>query len=575
MSGATGEAEVVYQGVPAAPGRAVGPLLIYRPPAPAPTATRIAAAEVEAEQERVRAALVATQAELDQLATDLTARVGPDEAAIFTAQALIAGDPTLSDRALELVATELRAADAAILAAAEEQAALLAMLDDAYLRERAADVRDVAGRAARLVRGEPPPTDLAHLAQPCILLAGDLSPSETVGLDRRNVRGIGLSGGGPTSHAAVVARALGVPLVCGLGTLPATAGDPALIDGDAGLLVLYPAAARLAAHTAWQSKRAAIQAAGSALRDLPAETPDGYRVRLVANAGSVVDAEAAAAQGAEGIGLLRTEFLFLDHIPDEAEQLAAYQAIYAALPGEIVVRTLDLGGDKPPPYLDFAGEANPFLGWRGIRIGLDRPDLLRPQVRALLRAGAGRAVHLMFPMVATLDEWRRARALVDEERAALAAAGTPIAEEVAVGIMVEVPAAALLAPAFAAEADFFSIGTNDLTQYTLAADRGAARVAALYSPLQPAVLALIARTVEAAHAAGRWVGICGEAAGNPAWTPLWLGLGLDELSMAPPALAAVKAVIRRTPLTAARALAGQALAQSTLAAVEALVGGGS
>ena len=575
MSGATGEAEVVYQGVPAAPGRAVGPLLIYRPPAPAPTATRIAANEVEAEQERVRAALVATQAELDQLATDLTARVGPDEAAIFTAQALIAGDPTLSDRALELVATELRAADAAILAAAEEQAALLATLDDDYLRERAADVRDVGGRAARLVRGEPPSTDLAHLAQPCILLAGDLSPSETVGLDRRNVRGIGLLGGGPTSHAAVVARALGVPLVCGLGTLPAAAGDPALIDGDAGLLVLYPGAARLAAHTAWQGERAAIQAAGSALRDLPAETPDGHRVRLVANAGSVADAEAAAAQGAEGIGLLRTEFLFLDHIPDEAEQLAAYRAIYAALPGEIVVRTLDLGGDKPPPYLDFAGEANPFLGWRGIRIGLDRPDLLRPQVRALLRAGAGRAVHLMFPMVATLDEWRRARALVDEERAALAAAGTPIAEEVAVGIMVEVPAAALLAPAFAAEVDFFSIGTNDLTQYTLAADRGAARVAALYSPLQPAVLALIARTVEAAHAAGRWVGICGEAAGNPAWTPLWLGLGLDELSMAPPAIPAVKAVLRRTPHAAARALAGQALAQSTLAAVEALVGGGS
>jgi phosphoenolpyruvate-protein phosphotransferase len=575
MSGAIDEAEFVLQGVPAAPGQAVGPLLVYRQPAPAPTSTRIAANAVEAEQERVRAALVAAQAELDQLATDITARVGPDEAAIFTAQALMAGDPTLSDRALELVATELRAADAAILAAAEEQAALLAMLDDAYLRERAADVRDVGGRAARLVRGEPPPTDLAHLAQPCILLAGDLSPSETVGLDRQQVRGIGLSGGGPTSHAAVVARALGVPLVCGLGTLPAATGDPALIDGDAGLLVLRPAAARLAAHMAWQGERAAVRAAGAALRDLPAETPDGHRVRLVANAGSVADAEAAAAQGAEGIGLLRTEFLFLDHIPDEAEQLAAYRAIYAALPGEIVVRTLDLGGDKPPPYLDFAGEANPFLGWRGIRIGLDRPDLLRPQVRALLRAGAGRAVHLMFPMVATLDEWRRARALVDEERAALAAAGTPIAEKVAVGIMVEVPAAALLAPAFAAEVDFFSIGTNDLTQYTLAADRGAARVAALYSPLQPAVLALIARTVEAAHAAGRWVGLCGEAGGNPAWTPLWLGLGLDELSMAPPAIPAVKAVLRRTPLAAARALAGQALAQSTLAAVEALVGGGS
>jgi phosphoenolpyruvate-protein phosphotransferase len=572
MPGAGGEAEVVLRGVPAAPGQAVGPLLIVRRPAPAPTSAPITAEQVEAEQDRLRAALAAAQAELEQLATAVTAQVGPDEAAIFTAQAFMAADPTLSDRALELVATDLRAADAAILAAAEEQATVLATLDDAYLRERAADLRDVGGRAARLVRGEPPPTDLAHLAQPCILLADDLSPSETVGLDRQQVRGIGLSGGGPTSHAAVVARALGVPLVCGLGTLPTTAGHPALIDGDAGLLVVDPSAARLAAHAAWRGEQDTQRAADVGLRDLPAETPDGHRVRLVANAGSVADAQAAAAQGAEGIGLLRTEFLFLDHVPDEAEQLAAYRAIYATLPGEIVVRTMDLGGDKPPPYLDFAGEANPFLGWRGIRIGLDRPDLLRPQIRAVLRAGAGRAVHLMFPMVATLDELRRARALVDDERAALAAAGTPIAEAIAVGIMVEVPAAALLAPAFAADADFFSIGTNDLTQYTLAADRGAARVAHLYSPLQPAVLALVARTVEAAHAAGRWVGLCGEAAGNPAWTPLWLGLGLDELSMAPPALPAVKAVIRRTPLAAAQALARQALAQPTLAEVEALLG---
>ena len=564
-------AETVLPGVAAAPGQAVGPLLVYRRPVPAASSAPIAADQVAAEQDRLRAALAAAVRELEQLATSVTTHVGADEAAIFTAQALMADDPTLSDRALELVATEQRAADAALLAAAEEQAAVLAMLDDDYLRERAADLRDVGARAARLARGEPPPTDLGRLAGACILLTDDLSPSETVGLDRAHVRGIGLSGGGPTSHAAVVARALGVPLVCGLGTLPAAAGEPALLDGDAGLLVVHPSAARLTAHATWVGERDALQAAGLALRDLPAETPDGHRVRLVANAGSVADAAAAAAQGAEGIGLLRTEFLFLDHAPDEAEQFAAYRAIYAALPGEIVVRTMDLGGDKPPPYLDFTGEANPFLGWRGIRIGLDRPDLLRPQIRAVLRAGAGRAAHLMFPMITTLDELRRVRALVAGEREALTAAGTPIATEIAVGIMVEVPAAALLAPAFAAEADFFSIGTNDLTQYTLAADRGAARVAHLYSPVQPAVLQLIARTVDGAHAAGRWVGMCGEAAGNPAWTPLWLGLGLDELSMAPPALPAVKAVVRRTPLAAAQALARAALTLPTLAEVEALL----
>jgi phosphoenolpyruvate-protein kinase (PTS system EI component) len=240
-----------------------------------------------------------------------------------------------------------------------------------------------------------------------------------------------------------------------------------------------------------------------------------------------------------------------------------------------VVRTLDLGGDKPPPYLDFGDEANPFLGWRGLRVALDRPDLLRPQIRALLGAGAGREIHVMFPMVTTLEEFRQARAIVDQVRGELAADGIPQAATVRVGIMVEVPAAALLAAEFAAEADFFSIGTNDLTQYTLAVDRGAARVARLYSPLQPAVLRLIARTVEGAHAAGRPVGMCGEAAGNPAWTALWLGLGLDELSMAPPAIPAVKRAIRAGTLAAAQRLAVAALRQSTLADVIALLAPGA
>ena len=263
-------------------------------------------------------------------------------------------------------------------------------------------------------------------------------------------------------------------------------------------------------------------------RDLPAETPDGYRMRLLANAGSEAEARDALKFGAEGIGLLRTEFLFLDHAPGEAEQMAAYNAIFEAMPGrEIVVRTMDLGGDKPPPYLDFGGEANPFLGWRGIRVALDRLDLLRAQFSALLKSGAGRTVHVMLPMVATLGELRKARALLNEVRAQLQADGVPVANEVKLGIMVEVPAAALTARELAAEADFFSIGTNDLTQYTMAADRGASRVAHLYNPVHPAILRLISMAVEGAHAEGKWVGICGEAAGNPAWTPLWLGLGLE------------------------------------------------
>ncbi len=569
---AAGGVPVVLRGVAGAPGQALGPVLVYRPAAAVPAFAPIDPAQAGVEQARVAAALAGAQAELERMAEEVGTSIGPDEAAIFSAQALMATDPLLSDRAGELVAAQHYPADAAILAAAEEQAELLAAIDDAYLRERAADVRDVGRRAARIARGEPAPADLRRLPGPVIILAEDLSPSETAGLDRRQVLGIGLSGGGPTSHAAVVARALGVPLVCGLGPVAAQDGQPALLDGDAGRLTLNPGPDAQAAHAAWRAARGRATAADAGLRDLPAVTLDGRRIRLAANAGAVADAQQAAEHGAEGIGLLRTEFLFLDHRPDEAEQEAAYRGIYAAVPGgEVVVRTLDLGGDKPPPYLDFGQEANPFLGWRGLRVALDEPDLLRTQVRALLRAGAGRAVHIMFPMVTTRDEWRRARALVDEVRGELAASGDPGPSELAVGIMVEVPAAALLAPVFAAEADFFSIGTNDLTQYTLAADRGSARVAHLYSPIHPAVLQLIARTVEAAHAAGHWTGICGEAAGNPAWAPLWVGLGVDELSMAPAAIPAVKRVIRGLRAGQAETLAAQALAQATPADVEAVL----
>ncbi|HEX6608938.1 MAG TPA: putative PEP-binding protein, partial [Chloroflexia bacterium] len=451
---AAGGGPVVLRGVAGAPGQALGPVLVYRPATPVAPVTPIDPAQASVEQARVAAALAGAQAELERLAEEVAGALGPEEAAIFSAQALMVTDPLLSDRAAELVAAEHYPADAAILAAADEQAALLAAIDDPYLRERAADVRDVGRRAARIARGDPAPADLRRLPGPVVILAEDLSPSETAGLDRDRVLGIGLSGGGPTSHAAVVARALGVPLVCGLGAFVAHEGQVALLDGDGGRLTLDPGPDALAAHEAWRAARGRAAVADAGLRDLPAETRDGRRIRLAANAGSVADAQQAAAAGAEGIGLLRTEFLFLDHRPADAEQEAAYRAIYAALPGrEVVVRTLDLGGDKPPPYLDFGREANPFLGWRGLRVALDEPDLLRTQLRALLRAGAGRAVHVMFPMVTTRDEWRRARALVDEVGADLAAAGVPAPTDLAVGIMVEVPAAALLAPVFAAEAD--------------------------------------------------------------------------------------------------------------------------
>jgi phosphotransferase system enzyme I (PtsI) len=571
------KSEVVLRGIPAVPGQALGPVVFYRKPGNLlhQGTVPVTKADAASEQCKVAEALASARAELERLAVEVRESIGAEEAAIFEAQSLMAADPALGERAAELVASDSLPAYAAILAAASEQEAILASLDDPYLRERAADIRDVGERAARQARGESLDTSLGKLSRPSIILGEDLTPSETVRLDKEKVLGIGLSGGGPTSHVAVVARALGVPLVCGLGSLPVIeegADSAALLDGDAGTLILHPGAERRASYTAWHSMRQREATRQAALRDLPARTLDGHKVRLMANAGSAVDAQSVLSYGAEGIGLLRTEFLFLDHNPDEAEQFTAYSAIYNAMAGrEIVVRTMDLGGDKPPPYLDFGEEANPFLGWRGLRVVLDRPDMLRTQVRALLRAAAEGTVHIMFPMVSTLDELQQARSIIDAARRELDAKKIPSATEVKVGIMVEVPAAALMASVLAPHVDFFSIGTNDLTQYTMAADRGASRVAHLYSPVQPAVLRLISYTVEAAHQAGKWVGMCGEAAGNPEWAALWLGIGLDELSMSPASIPAVKEAIRRTRLDAAQALAAEVLQQPTLEDVEAML----
>lgn len=578
------DGEIVLRGVAAVPGLALGPITMYHRPeiSRQPGMIVQGQAAIEAEQEIVRNAMLEAEAALKQLAEEVQRTIGAEQAAIFEAQSLIASDPTLSERAIELVATMKLPAYEAILAATGEQADLLAALDDAYLRERATDIIDVGKRAAHLAVGEKLLPNLGNPATPGILLAEDLTPSETVKLDKQWVLGIGLSGGGPTSHVAVVARALGVPLVCGLGPLAFPTLDTSpdlqeqaltppdvLLDGDAGQLVLFPGPQRLAAYHAWSEEHQSTRARQDALHDMPAETSDGHRIKLAANVGATKDAQAAQQYGAEGIGLLRTEFLFLDHLPGEDEQLAAYKAIVDSMPeGDLVVRTMDLGGDKPPPYLDFGQEENPFLGWRGIRVALDEPDMLHTQLRALFMATPGRTIQVMFPMISTLNELQQARAAVNAVRAELAEQGVPMSAHVEVGIMIEVPAAALMSDALAPHVDFFSIGTNDLTQYTMATDRGATKVAHLYSAVQPSVLRLIDLTVRAAHKKGKWVGICGEAAGNPAWSALWLGLGLDELSMSPASIPAVKEAIRRTTFKEAQELASIALQMPTLEDVQ-------
>lgn len=405
------------------------------------------------------------------------------------------------------------------------------------MRSRAADVRDVACRLVSLMN--PGSSEAHELSEPVIILAKDLTPSDTIHFERSLILGFCTSSGGKTSHTAILARALGVPAVLGVENIPATiqTGQPVILDGDTGKLILTPDEVTLASYQTAQAKSQTAAQSAQAKAHLPAITHDGKKVLVVANIGNAADAQNALQHGAEGVGLLRTEFSFIagNHIPSEEEMTAAYEKIFAAFQeGPILVRTLDIGGDKEVPHLHLPVEANPFLGNRGIRFCFERADLFLPQLKAILRAGAGKNLQIMFPMIATVQEVRQARKLLQECMLELDRSGTPYNATPKVGIMIEVPAAALCADLLAKEVDFFSIGTNDLTQYTMAADRTNQSVAELCSFFQPAVLRLIAQIIEKGHAAGIWVGMCGEMAGDPQAAALLLGMGLDEFSMNPP-----------------------------------------
>ncbi len=528
-----------------------------------------------AEWARFQAALETAYEQLADVYVKAEAESGAEQAAIFQAHALMLEDPEL----LEAVRTAIKEqgvnAESALSDAAEMYAQMLESLDDEYLSARAADVRDVVTRVLRILLGvAESPT--AGLTAPSIILARDLTPSDTVMLDKSLVIGFCTAEGGATSHTAILARGLGLPAVVGAGpdVLEIPDGATLVLDGSDGTLLVDPDEEIVAGYRARQAAAATVLAQARQRAHEPAVTRDGHRVEVVANVGNVEGSQAALEAGAEGVGLLRTEFLYLerDHLPDEEEQYQAYRAIVDVF-GErpVILRTLDIGGDKELPYLDLPQEINPFLGLRAIRLCLARPELFKPQLRAALRAGVGRNLKVMFPMVATVTEVRLARAVLEECRAELLAEGQPIAEEMEVGIMVEVPAAALMADHLAAEVDFFSIGTNDLSQYTLAADRTNAQVAPLATGFQPAVLRLVRDVIAAAHAQGKWVGLCGELAGEPLAIPILLGLALDEFSMNPPAIPLAKQIIRILTLDEAREVAQAALELDSPDAVWALV----
>lgn len=558
-------------GSPASPGIVTGPAWRYERGAVA--IVRRTAEDPAAEQRRLDAALSAAAAGLDRLVDAQRTRLTPEIAAIFEAQRLMVEDPKLAAQCRHAIAGGA-SAEAAWREAVDHAAAALEAQAGPVFRSRAADVRDVGERVLRVLAGagEPAP----HPDGPVVVVAQDLTPSDTVGLASDRVLAICIAGGGPTSHVAILARRLGVPAVVGLGPALGTVASGAvlLVDGDRGVVIVDPDEGTVAAAAAQGSVRAAAEALAQGAAHATAVTQDGIRIEVAANVGSVADAVAAARAGADGAGLVRTEFLYLDRqtAPGEDEQIAAYRAIFDALPGlPVVLRTLDIGGDKPVPYLPLPREANPFLGIRGARIVPRRPDLLQTQLRAILKAGAGRPVRIMFPMVTAVDEMRSLRRAVEDVRARLARDDHRAPAELQIGMMVEVPAAALLAERFAPIVDFFSIGTNDLAQYTMAADRTNAEVAGLADGVEPAVLRLIQATARAGAAAGKWVGVCGELAGDASATAVLIGLGVVELSMNPRAIAAVKAEVRRWTMGAAQDLARRALALESARAVRALI----
>ncbi len=559
-------------GIPASSGVVLGPA--FRFERQALDVPRLTGQDAEAEWSRFQAVVARVQAELAQVRDRAERELGKWEAAIFDAHLMFLSDPALLEAIRSAIDAGGLNAEAAVYDATQHYAAILEKLPDATFSARAADVHDVGHHLLRALMNVS--DEAARLTAPSIVIAHALTPSDTVTMDRRLVLALVTEVGGPTSHAAILARSYGIPAIVGVGggLAQIAAGTLVAVDGDAGTVVVDPDETTRRAVEARRATRQARLAQAVARAAEPAVSRDGRRVEMAANVGAASGARLALENGAEGIGLFRTEFLYLkrDTPPGEDEQVEAYRAVIAVMGNRpVIVRTLDIGGDKPLPYVDVGPEANPFLGLRAVRIGLKYPDLLSTQLRAILRAGAGFAVKIMFPMVATVSEARAARAMVEQARADLAARGALMAERVEVGIMVEVPSAALIADQLAREVDFFSIGTNDLAQYTFAADRTNARVAHLTDAFHPAVLRLVRQVIDAAHAAGKWAGLCGELAGEPLAVPILFGMGLDEFSMNPPAIPLTKEIVRGLTMDEARSAALVALNFEEGSAVRELV----
>lgn len=556
--------EKVLMGIGVSPGIAIGPAHLLKTSDVQVLERSISEDEIPLEIARLEEALMATRAQLREIQHRIGEAIGDESASIFDAHLLVVDDRSMMEEVIRELHERKQNVDAVLQSVAMKYADTMGQLDDSYLRERAVDVRDVTRRILSNLVGETM-TTLENIPEPGILVAHDLSPSESAMLDRDLVMAFVTDLGSPTSHTAIMARGLAIPAVVGMHNVSVSvhAAQTVLVDGSKGLVILDPTEETRARYQLKREARATIHHRLATLRDQPAQTRDGYQVMLSANIELPREVDGVLEQGGRGVGLFRSEFLYLaeTELPTEADQTAAYEEVASRLyPDPAIIRTLDLGGDKFVSDIRTPGENNPFMGWRAIRFCLAQPKLFKTQLRAILRASRYDNVSIMFPLVTSAEEVRQAKALLEEAKGELVEEGTPFNANLPVGVMVEVPSAALTADQIAPLVQFFSIGTNDLVQYTMAVDRVNERIAHLYEPTHPAVIKLIDHTIRTAHRHGIWAGICGEMAGDPVLVPLLLGLGADELSVNPVSIPMVKEVIRGLRYLDAQQLAEYALA---------------
>ena len=554
------------QGISGSRGVAVGNVYRYIQEEIVIPDCTVAEDKVEEEIGKFAAAMAATLKQLDTIRQKALDEMGPEEAAIFEAHMQIAQDPSLSDGIKSLVESSHTNVVAATAQTIETFANIFLGMEDPYMRERGADIKDIGDRLMRNMLGMNP-RGLSHISGEVILVAQDLAPSDTASLDKNVVKGIVTAAGGPTSHAAIMARTLEIPAVMGVGDIESFVdGDKAVVLGTDGIVEINPSDADWDEYT---NQAAAFQEELKRLREsanLEATTTDGHHVELFGNIGKAKDAKNALTMGAQGIGLYRTEFLYMenDELPAEDVQFEEYKKVAQDMKGTpVIIRTMDIGGDKELKCLDLPSEMNPFLGYRAIRISLNRPDIFKVQLRALLRASAFGDIHIMYPMIASVEEVKQANAMLDECKDELTAEGKEFNKDIKVGIMIEVPAAAVISPILAKYVDFFSIGTNDLCQYTLAVDRMNEAIGSLYQPLHPGVIRLIKHVIDASHEQGKFTGMCGELASDPVATMILLGLGLDEFSMTASSIPLIKNILRSVSKAECEEVANKALTMDT------------